>query len=122
MSYQLPLDQELIFDNFAGGGGASNGIEQALGRPVNVAVNHDRKAIGMHMINHPLTEHYCEDVFDIDPAAVIKGRPILMGWFSPDCKHHSKAKGGKPREQKIRGLAWVAVRWAAARQASSAAA
>lgn len=112
-TYQIPLDNHLIVDNFAGGGGASCGIELALGRPVNIAINHDREAIGMHEANHPLTRHYCEDVWDIDPRKVCQGKPVLLAWFSPDCKHFSKAKGGKPVEKKIRGLAWVAIRWAA---------
>lgn len=111
--YQIPLDNELIVDNFAGGGGASTGIEMALGRPVNIAINHDREAISMHEANHPNTLHLCEDVWDVDPREVCKGRPVALAWFSPDCKHFSKAKGGKPVEKKIRGLAWVAIRWAA---------
>lgn len=110
---RLKMDEEIIVDNFAGGGGASMGIEQALGRSVDVAINHDPEAIAMHMANHPETEHYCEDVFEVDPVAACKGRPVGLAWFSPDCKHFSKAKGGRPVEKKIRGLAWVAVRWAA---------
>jgi len=113
MSYQLPLDNEMIVDNFAGGGGASCGIEAALGRPVNIAINHDRVAIGMHAKNHPLTDHHCEDVWQVKPREVTKGRPVLLAWFSPDCKHHSKARGQKPVNKNIRGLAWVALRWAA---------
>lgn len=111
--YQIPLDNELIVDSFAGGGGASCGIEMALNRPVNIAINHDSEAIGMHEVNHPLTKHYCESVWDVDPRVVCKGRPVGLAWFSPDCKHFSKAKGGKPVDKNIRGLAWVAVRWAA---------
>jgi len=107
------MDNELIVDNFAGGGGASMGIEQALGRHVDIAINHDPEALAMHAANHPQTQHYCEDVFDVDPREVCKGRPVGIAWFSPDCKHHSKAKGGKPVDKKIRGLAWVAVKWAA---------
>ncbi|MBI1425798.1 MAG: DNA cytosine methyltransferase [Gammaproteobacteria bacterium] len=110
--YQMTLDNELIVDNFAGGGGASCGIEMALHRPVNIAINHDREAVGMHEANHPLTTHYCEDVWDINPRKILKGRPVLLAWFSPDCKHFSKAKGGRPVEKKIRGLAWVVLRWA----------
>lgn len=110
---RLQLDAELVVDNFAGGGGASLGIEQALGRPVDIAINHDPEALAMHRANHPQTEHHCEDVFDVDPRAVVQGRLVGLAWFSPDCKHHSKAKGGKPVDKKIRGLAWVAVRWAA---------
>lgn len=112
MSYQIPLDNELIVDNFAGGGGASCGIEMALDRPVNIAINHDPEAIGMHTVNHPLTTHYCENVWDVDPKKVTHGRPVLLAWFSPDCKHFSKAKGSRPVEKKIRGLAWVVLRWA----------
>lgn len=102
----------LIIDNFAGGGGASTGIEAALQRPIDVAINHSPSALAMHEANHPETRHLCEDVFDVKPAAVCNGRPVQLAWFSPDCKHFSKAKGGKPVSKKIRGLAWVAVRWA----------
>ena len=118
MTKQLRLDihSEIIIDNFAGGGGASTGIELALGRRVDVAINHDPEAIAMHTANHPETEHHCESVWDIDPRTVKPGRPIGLLWLSPDCKHFSKAKGGKPVEKKIRGLAWVALRWAAIRQ------
>ncbi|MNW41804.1 Modification methylase BspRI [compost metagenome] len=104
---------ELIIDNFAGGGGASTGIELATGRSVDIAINHDPAAIAMHRANHPDTEHYCESVWDVDPREVTGGRPVGLVWLSPDCKHFSKAKGGKPVEKGIRGLAWVAVRWAA---------
>jgi DNA (cytosine-5)-methyltransferase 1 len=103
----------LIVDNFAGGGGASTGIELALGRHVDIAINHDPQAIAMHKVNHPKTKHYCENVWDIDPVKVCNGRPIDLAWFSPDCKHFSKAKGGKPVDKNIRGLAWVVLRWAA---------
>lgn len=103
---------ELIVDNFAGGGGASLGIEQALGRSPDVAINHDAEAIAMHQANHPATRHYCEDVWKVDPREACRGRPVGLAWFSPDCKHFSKAKGGKPVEKKIRALAWVVVRWA----------
>ncbi len=113
MTYQIPLDMDLIADNFAGGGGASVGIEMALQRPVNIAVNHDRVALGMHHINHPLTTHYCDDVWQVEPRKVTAGRPVKLAWFSPDCKHHSKARGQKPVNKNIRGLAWVALRWAA---------
>lgn len=111
----LPLNftPELIIDNFAGGGGASTGIEMALGRAVNIAINHDGEALAMHHANHPTTQHYREDVFLVHPGFVTRQQPIGLAWFSPDCKHHSKAKGGKPREQKIRGLAWVTLKWAA---------
>lgn len=108
----MPM-HELIVDNFAGGGGASTGIEMATGRPVDIAINHDPAAITMHRANHPDTEHYCESVWDVDPREVTRGRPVALCWLSPDCTHFSKAKGGKPRDKNIRGLAWVALRWAA---------
>jgi len=111
--FVLDINDELIVDNFAGGGGASTGIEMALGRCVDVAINHDPEAIAMHEINHPQTKHYCESVWDVDPLEVTQGRPVGLAWFSPDCKHFSKAKGGKPRDKKIRGLAWIVLRWAA---------
>ncbi|MGK8439051.1 DNA cytosine methyltransferase [Ectopseudomonas hydrolytica] len=103
----------LVIDNFAGGGGASTGIEMALGRPVDIAINHDPEAIAMHEINHPHTKHYCESVWEVDPREITGGRPVDLAWFSPDCKHFSKAKGGKPVKKEIRGLAWVAIRYAA---------
>lgn len=106
------INGELIVDNFAGGGGASTGIEMATGYSVDIAINHDPKAIQMHKTNHPSTMHYCESVWDVDPVEVCKGRPVGLAWFSPDCKHFSKAKGGKPKDKNIRGLAWVALRWA----------
>lgn len=102
----------LIIDNFAGGGGASTGIEAALGRPVDVAINHDPQAVAMHRANHPGTMHYCQSVWRADPLEVTKGRPVALAWFSPDCKHFSKAKGGKPVEKNIRDLAWVVALWA----------
>lgn len=105
---------EIVVDNFAGGGGASTGIEIAIGRSVDIAINHDPAAIAMHRANHPATEHYTEDVWKVDPVEACAGRPVALAWFSPDCKHHSKAKGGKPVSKKIRGLAWVAVKWAKA--------
>ena len=110
----------LIVDNFAGGGGASTGIEQALGRPIDIAINHDAEAIAMHRANHPETLHYCQSVWAVDPLEVVRtggpdgrhaGQPVALAWFSPDCKHFSKAKGGKPREKHIRDLAWVVVHW-----------
>lgn len=103
----------LIIDNFAGGGGASTGLEAAFGRPVDFAINHDPEALALHAINHPHTRHICESVWDVKPAELTRGRPVALVWLSPDCKHFSKAKGGKPVEKKIRGLAWVALRWAA---------
>lgn len=92
----IGLEHELIVDNFAGGGGASLGIELAVKRPVDIAVNHDREAIAMHMANHPQTKHYCEDVFSVDPVKATGGKPVGLAWFSPDCTYHSKARGGKP--------------------------
>ena len=106
------INGELIVDNFAGGGGASTGIELATGVSVDIAINHDPEAIRMHKTNHPDTEHYCESVWDVDPVKACKGHPVALAWFSPDCKHFSKAKGGKPKDKNIRGLAWVALRWA----------
>jgi DNA (cytosine-5)-methyltransferase 1 len=103
---------ELIVDNFAGGGGASTGIEMATGRAVDIAINHDPHAIAMHSTNHPETLHYCENVFDIDPIVATARQPVALAWFSPDCRHFSKAKGGKPVQKEIRGLAWVSIRWA----------
>lgn len=103
---------ELVVDNFAGGGGASTGIEMATGYSVDIAINHDPEAIRMHKANHPYTKHYCEDVWQVDPVKACDGHPVGLAWFSPDCKHFSKAKGGKPKDKKIRGLAWVACRWA----------
>jgi len=102
----------LIIDNFAGGGGASTGIEAALGRAVDIAINHDEEAIRMHEANHPDTLHIRNNIWQVDPRDVTKGRPVDLAWFSPDCKHFSKAKGGKPREKSIRDLAWVVVLWA----------
>lgn len=109
---QLDLFDEIIVDNFAGGGGASTGIELAAGRPVTIAINHDPDAILMHKTNHPYTAHYQASVWDIDPREVCRGRPVGLAWFSPDCKHFSKAKGGKPVDKNIRGLAWIVLRWA----------
>lgn len=102
----------LIVDNFAGGGGASTGIELAIGRSVDIAINHDEMAIRMHTLNHPTTKHYCEDVWQVDPLEATQGQSVDLAWFSPDCKHFSKAKGGKPVEKKIRGLAWIVLKWA----------
>lgn len=103
----------LVVDNFAGGGGASTGIEMAIGRSVDIAINHDPDAIAMHRVNHPATRHYCEDVWQVDPVAACAGVPVALAWFSPDCTHFSRAKGGKPVDKNIRGLAWVTVKWAA---------
>lgn len=109
---QTDVFQEIIVDSFAGGGGTSTGIELATGRPVDAAINHDPDAILMHKTNHPYTEHYQASVWDVDPRDVCRGRPVGLFWASPDCKHFSKAKGGKPVEKKIRGLAWIVLRWA----------
>ena len=106
------INGELIVDNFAGGGGASTGIELATGYSVDIAINHDPEAIRMHQTNHPNSKHYCEDVWQVNPVEVCNGHPVGLAWFSPDCKHFSKAKGGKPKDKNIRGLAWVACRWA----------
>lgn len=110
--------EELIVDNFAGGGGASTGIEWALGRSPDIAVNHDPEALGLHAANHPSTRHLCEDVFDVDPRKVCGGRPVGLAWFSPDCTFFSKARGAKPfrdknKARRRRGLAGVVIRWAA---------
>lgn len=103
--------REIIVDNFAGGGGASTGIANAVGFTPDVAINHDPKAIAMYRVNHPGCKVYCESVWDVKPRDVAAGRPVGLVWLSPDCKHFSKAKGGTPVEKKIRGLAWVALRW-----------
>ena len=113
MKAQETFDGEIIVDNFAGGGGASTGIEIATGRLVALAINHDPAAILMHKTNHPYTEHFQASVWDIDPVAVCRGRPVGLAWFSPDCKHFSKAKGAALVDRKIRGLAWITLRWAA---------
>jgi DNA (cytosine-5)-methyltransferase 1 len=108
------MHRELVVDLFAGGGGASTGIEQAIGRHVDVAVNHDTEAVSLHTANHPQTRHFCSDVFEVDPITVTDSQPVGLLWASPDCKHFSKAKGGKPVSKKIRSLAWVVVKWAKA--------
>ncbi|WP_158144876.1 DNA cytosine methyltransferase [Vibrio metschnikovii] len=107
------LPHEIVVDNFAGGGGASTGMELGLNRHVDIAINHDPEAIDMHKMNHPETKHYCESVWDVEPVEACAGRPVGLAWFSPDCKHFSKAKGNRPVDKNIRGLAWVAIRWAA---------
>lgn len=109
---QINLLLPIIVDNFAGGGGTSTGIELATGRPVDIAINHDPDAIAMHKANHPYTKHYQESVWQIDPRQVCQGRSVGLAWFSPDCTHFSKAKGGKPVKKEIRGLAWIVLRWA----------
>ncbi|HBQ8803572.1 TPA: DNA cytosine methyltransferase [Klebsiella pneumoniae] len=105
-------DSEIIVDNFAGGGGASTGIELAIGRSVDIAIYHDPNAVAMHTTNHPGTLHYCESVYSVRPKVATAGRRVGLAWFSPDCRHFSKAKGAKPVEKAIRGLAWIVIRWA----------
>lgn len=112
MKSQIDIFDEIIVDNFAGGGGASTGIELAAGRPVTIAINHDPAAILLHKTNHPYTEHLQASVWDVDPVEVCKGRPVGLAWFSPDCKHFSKAKGSALVDRNIRGLAWIVLRWA----------
>ena len=108
------MSDSIVVDNFAGGGGASTGIEAALGRPVDIAVNHSRAAIAMHRANHPSTRHYQENIWEVDPKEAAAGRTVEVAWFSPDCCHFSRAKGGKPRSKGVRGLAHVVIRWARA--------
>lgn len=110
----MTFDSEISIDCFAGGGGASTGITAALGRSPAIAINHWGSALQVHAVNHPDTHHLTEDVWAVDPAVIVAGRRVGAAWFSPDCTHHSKAKGGKPRANKLRGLAWSVVRWAAA--------
>src|SRR6218665_373043 len=110
--YIQPRRVELVIDLFAGGGGASCGIEQAIGRSVDIAIDHDPEALGLHANHHPQTLHYCADVFEVDPVAATHGRPVGLLWASPDWKHFSKAKGGTPVSKNIRSLAWVVVQWA----------
>ena len=112
MTAQISMWEEKIVDSFAGGGGASTGIELATGRVVDFAINHDPDAVLMHKTNHPHTIHYQASVWDVDPVEVCGGSPVGLLWASPDCKHFSKAKGGKPVDKKIRGLAWIVLRWA----------
>lgn len=110
--YILPIHRKLSIDLFAGGGGASTGMEQGQGRYVDIAINHDADAIGMHEANHPQTTHYRADVWEVDPLAVTHGMPVGLLHASPDCTHHSQALGGQPRSHEIRSLAWVVHRWA----------
>lgn len=112
-SMALPFPNELVIDNFAGGGGTSTGLEAAFGRPVDIAINHDPEALAMHAANHPHTLHLCESVWDVNPIQVTGNQPVALVWLSPDCKHFSKAKGGTPVSKHIRGLAWVGMRWVA---------
>lgn len=114
MSYQYSIFDDCFVDSFAGGGGASTGIEMATGHPVDVAINHNEAAIMMHRRNHPFTEHYIEDIWQVDPKTAVRGRRVRLAWFSPDCKHFSRAKGAALVDKKIRGLAWVVLKWAAA--------
>jgi DNA (cytosine-5)-methyltransferase 1 len=109
----LDFPDELIIDNFAGGGGTSTGLEAAFGRPVDIAINHDPEALAMHALNHPHTRHLLQSVWDVNPIEVTGNQPVALVWLSPDCKHFSKAKGGTPVAQHIRGLAWVGMRWVA---------
>lgn len=106
--------KELFVDNFAGGGGASTGIEMAIGRSVDIAINHDPDAIAMHKANHPQTKHYCENIWQVDPKEACGNNSVALAWFSPDCTHFSRAKGGKPVDKNIRGLSWVVIKWALA--------
>ena len=107
----LDLEDELIVDEFACGGGMSEAIEQAIGRHVDIAVNHDEDACSMHAANHPQTEHHWKDVFEVCPRQATGGRAVGLLHLSPDCTHHSQARGGQPRSKKLRGLAWIACRW-----------
>jgi DNA (cytosine-5)-methyltransferase 1 len=111
----VTLARELVIDSFAGGGGASTGIEAALGRGIDAAINHDPEAMALHAANHPAARHYVQNIWQVDPREVVRdlgGAPVGLAWFSPDCKHFSKAKGGQPVEKRIRDLAWVVVHWA----------
>lgn len=108
----LPLAAKLAVDLFAGGGGASTGIEEAIGRHVDIAINHSAKAVAQHRANHPQTRHYVTDVWDVDPRRVCEGRPVGLLWASPDCRHFSPAKGGAPVSDRVRSLAWVVIKWA----------
>jgi DNA (cytosine-5)-methyltransferase 1 len=103
---------DIVVDNFAGGGGTSEGVARALGRPVSIAVNHDPIAIAMYRANHPETRTYCQDIFAVKPREVCGSRRCRVAWFSPDCTHHSRAKGKKPRETGRRALANVVIDWA----------
>ena len=109
---EIRIYEEMIVDSFAGGGGASEGIWMALGRGPDIAINHDAEAIAVHAANHPNTKHFCESIYDVVPRKATRGRPVGLAWFSPDCKHFSKAKGAVPVSKHIRGLAWQVVRWA----------
>ena len=110
--YVLDFGKEIIVDLFAGGGGMSTAIHNAVGISPHIACNHDAEAIAMHEANHPQTEHYRADVFELDPYLATGGRPVGLLHASPDCTHHSQAAGGQPRDRKIRALSWVVLRWA----------
>lgn len=112
MKGQTCFTDEITVDGFCGGGGWSTGFELAIGRPVDIGINHDAAAIAMHRKNHPYTKHYNENIWEVDPREACAGRPVGWAHFSPDCKHFSRAKGGKPVSKKIRGLAWVVIKWA----------
>ena len=114
MIWNAAIERGLVIDLFAGGGGASTGIERAIGRPVDIAINHNAAALALHARNHPQTKHYCADLFEVDPNEVTQGRPVDILWASPDCRHFSRAKGAKPVSPKVRSLAWVVVKWAKA--------
>ncbi len=110
--YQDNFEKEIFVDLFCGGGGASMGIEEATGIPVFAAVNHDPDAIAQHIANHRYTEHYQTSIWEVDPRTACKGRPVGLAWFSPDCTHFSKARGGKPVKKEIRSLSWIVLKWA----------
>lgn len=107
----VPQGEPIIIDSFAGGGGASTGIEMALGRSPDIAINHNAAALALHAVNHPETLHLSENVYKVDPLDYLAGKHIGLAWFSPDCKHFSKAKGGKPVERNIRDLCWIIPGW-----------
>ncbi|WP_257562310.1 DNA cytosine methyltransferase [Janthinobacterium sp. 61] len=110
--FLLPIHDELVVDEFSCGGGMSQAIEAAIGRPVDIAVNHNSDACSMHEANHPQTKHFCADVFDVDPRDVTGDMPVGLLHMSPDCTDHSQAKGGQPRSARLRGLPWIGARWA----------
>ncbi len=114
VDFRPDVENGLVVVGFAGGGGSCEGIKQALGFEPHIAMNHNPVAMAMHAVNHPRTLHYPEDIFSVDPLISTGGLPVLLGWFSPDCRHFSKAKGGTPVKKEIRGLAWVVLRWALA--------
>ncbi len=109
---QINLTDEITVDGFCGGGGWSTGFELAIGRPVDIGINHDADAIAMHKRNHPYTKHYNENIYEVDPYEAVSGRNVGWAHFSPDCTHFSRAKGGTPVKKSIRSLAWVVTKWA----------